>query len=64
MGRAWLSAMHPANAQAWFKGHGKVLCHTTVATLAVNVAALMRLMLHPDLLQISSGSALQTYMER
>ena len=29
----------------WLKGHGKVLCHTTFALLAVSVDALMRLML-------------------
>jgi hypothetical protein len=33
-------------ARMWLKGHGKVLCHTTFALLAVSVDALMRLMLN------------------
>lgn len=38
-------------ASMWLKGHGKVLCHTTFALLAVSVDALMRLMLSAQLPQ-------------
>ena len=41
----------------WIKGHAKVLCHTTFAVLAVNVSALMRLMLYRKLLKPASLSS-------